>query len=61
MTGPGSGDPVEEPAPEGGLPVDDIQVHDSGLVVGGPLEMAGHNVAGRDLTVNASGDRKSVV
>jgi len=55
VTGPGSGDPVEEPAPEGGLPVDDIQVHDSGLVVGGPLEMAGHNVAGRDLTVNASG------
>jgi hypothetical protein len=55
MTGPSNGDPVEQPAPGDGPPVDNIQVGDSGLVAGGPVHMAGDNVAGRDLTANVTG------
>jgi tetratricopeptide (TPR) repeat protein len=55
MTEPTSGDPVEGATPNEGLPVDGVQVRDSGLVAGGPVRMAGHNVAGRDLTSNVTG------
>ncbi len=55
MTGPGNGDPVEEPTSGEGLPVDDLQVRDSGLIAGGQVHMAGHSVAGRDLTSTVTG------
>jgi tetratricopeptide (TPR) repeat protein len=55
MTDPGNGDPIEEPPPGQGPPVDDIQVRDSGLVASGPVRITGDKVAGRDLTINVTG------
>src|SRR5574341_658895 len=55
MTEPGNGDPVEEQPPAEGLPVDGIQVHGSGLVAGGSVQITADKAAGRDLTINVTG------
>src|SRR5574341_1388614 len=55
MTEPGNGDPVEEQPPAEGLPVDGIQVHGSGLVAGGSVQITADKAAGRDLTLNVTG------
>jgi hypothetical protein len=57
VTGPRDGDPAEEPiqGKDEGLPADDLQVRESGLVAGGSVHLAGYNVAGRDLTISVTG------
>jgi tetratricopeptide (TPR) repeat protein len=57
VTGPHDGDPAEEPieGKDEGLPADDLQVRESGLVAGGSAQLAGYNVAGRDLTISVTG------
>ncbi|HEX6674586.1 MAG TPA: hypothetical protein VF486_06130 [Actinomycetes bacterium] len=55
MTQPGNDDPAEGPPPAEDVPVDDIQVRESGLVAGGSVRITGDRVAGRDLTISVTG------
>jgi tetratricopeptide (TPR) repeat protein len=55
MTGSGRNDPVGQSVPGEGLPADDHRVQDSGFVAGDSVQMAGYNVAGRDLAITVTG------